>query len=355
MTIFAACRESYLLKMKNSLFDTNEFWATDPMTPFKAFIASPEFVELGRRIPAYRDPAKSVEPLRPATIQVYTLMFGKFHRWMRDHRKTLLTVTDDDILQFLNSRTADEDSTSGQLKSTIRVKYVRLLERVFQHLEVAPNPAQSTAFQIYKTAGASGKDLDMVVMDTSQQQAFMDALPVANDTPAGWKRRRDRAMQALMLGAGLTVAEAMHIRTRDIGALDAGGSLPVTVHPESSHSTTREHQTLLRPFAIAELMQWMEERRKLDIPGQLLFPASLATGKPLDKATVYRQVKKTFARAGLEMPRQGGRTLRNTFAVRELEQESVELVGELLGLERRRSTEYYLDAARKKARTPGPC
>jgi integrase/recombinase XerD len=353
VTIFATCRESYLFKMKNSLFDTNDFWATDPLTPFKAFIASAEFVELGRRVPAYRDPGKSVEPLRPATIQVYTLMFGKFHRWMRDHGKTLFTVDDADILQFLNSRAVDESRTGGQLKSTIRVKYVRLLERIFQHLEVAPNPAQSTAFQIYKTAGASGKDLDMVVMDTSQQQAFMDALPVANDTPAGWKRRRDRAMQALMLGAGLTVAEAMHAKTRDVGALDASGSLPVTVRPESNHSTTREHRTLLRPFAVAEVMQWMDERKKLDIPGQLLFPASLATGKPLDKATVYRQVKKTFARAGLEMPRQGGRTLRNTFAVRELENESVELVGELLGLERRRSTEYYLDAARKKMKPQG--
>src|SRR4051794_27822079 len=125
-------------------------------------------------------------------------MFGKFHRWMRDHGKTLLTVTDEDILQFLNSRAVDESGAGEQLKSTIRVKYVRLLERVLQHLEVARSPAQSTAFRIYKTAGTSAKDLDMVVRDTSQHQAFMKALPVANDTPAGWKRRRDRAMQALM-------------------------------------------------------------------------------------------------------------------------------------------------------------
>lgn len=337
--------------MKSSLFDTGHFWASDPMTPFKAFIASSEFVELGRRVPAYRDPDKKAQPLRPATIQVYTLMFGKFHRWMRDHGKTLYTVSDDDILQFLDSRQADDTGDAEQLKSTIRVKYVRMLERVFQHLEVSPNPAQSTAFQIYKTKGASGKDLEMVVMDDAQQQAFMRALPVANATPAGWKRRRDRAMQALMLGAGLTVAEAMHAKMRDIGALDSTGSLPVTVRPESAHSTTREHKTLLRPFALAEVMQWVEERKKLDIPGQLLFPASLSTGKPLDKATVYRQVKKTFARAGLEMPRQGGRTLRNTFAVRELEKESVELVGQLLGLERQRSTEAYLNAARRKTRS----
>lgn len=194
------------------------------MTPFKAFIASSEFVELGRRVPAYRNPDQIVQPLRPATVHVYTLMFGKFNRWMRDHGKTLFTVSDDDILQFLNSRIADHDGVADQLKSTIRVKYVRMLERVFQHLEVAPNPAQSTAFQIYKTAGASGRDLDMVVMDQAQQEAFMQALPVANGTPAGWKRRRDRAMQALMLGAGLTVAEVMHTKLRDLGAPDSTGS-----------------------------------------------------------------------------------------------------------------------------------
>jgi site-specific recombinase XerD len=178
----------------------------------------------------------------------------------------------------------------------------------------------------------------------------MAALPVANPTAAGWKRRRDRAMQALMLGAGLTVAEAMHLKMRDIGAAGQDGSVPVTVRPESAHSTTREHRTLLRPFAAQEVLRWLEERKELAIPGQLLFPAALSGGKPLDKATVYRQVRKTFERAGLEMPRSGGRTLRNTFAVRELEKGSAESVGELLGLERTRSTEYYMNAARRRGR-----
>jgi integrase/recombinase XerD len=336
--------------MKNSLFDTRHFWTSDPMTPFKSFISSTEFVELGRRTPAYQDPDKKAAPLRPATIQIYTLMFGKFVRWMGERGKTLLGLSHEDILEFLNASHADENGVVEHLKSTIRVRYVRMLERVFEHLEVTPNPAQSTAFQIYRTRGGSGKDLDMVIMDKEQQEAFLAALPVANPTPAGWKRRRDRAMQALMLGAGLTVAEAMHIKLRDMGSVDATGSVPVTVRPESRHSTTREHRTLLRPFAAAEVMQWLQERQKLDIPGQLLFPASLATGKPLDKATVYRQVRKTFERAGLEMPRSGGRTLRNTFAVRELENESVEMVGELLGLERTRSIDYYVNAARRRGK-----
>lgn len=336
--------------MKNSLFDTKHFWASDPMTPFKSFISSTEFVELGRRSATYQQPGKKLAPLRPATIHIYTLMFGKFVRWMAERGKTLVAISDADILEFLNSRHADENGVVEHLKSTIRVRYVRMLERVFEHLDISPNPAQSSAFQMLRTSGGSGRDLDMVVMDDAQLESFMAALPVANPTAAGWKRRRDRAMQALMLGAGLTVAEAMHLKIRDIGSVASDGSVVVTVRPESAHSTTREHQTLLRPFAAREVMNWVEERSELEIPGQLLFPASLAGGKPLDKATVYRQVRKTFERAGLEMPRSGGRTLRNTFAVRELENGSVEQVSELLGLERTRSTEYYLDAARRRKR-----
>jgi hypothetical protein len=38
----------------------------------------------------------------------------------------------------------------------------------------------------------------------------------------------------------------------------------------------------------------------------------------LDKATVYRQIRKTFEAAKIELPRRGGRTLRNTFAAQEI-------------------------------------
>jgi integrase/recombinase XerD len=97
-------------------------------------------------------------------------------------------------------------------------------------------------------------------------------------------------------------------------------------------------------------MSWMKERIALDIPGPLLFPATLNGGR-LDKATVYRQVKATFARAGIEVSRQGGRTLRNTFAVRELKAGGgIELVGEFMGHRKRRSTEHYLIADTMQAK-----
>ena len=69
----------------------------------------------------------------------------------------------------------------------------------------------------------------------------------------------------------------------------------------------------------------------------------------MSRATVYRQVKKTLQSAGIEPKRMGGRTLRNAFAVRELQASNgnIELVGEFLGHRKRRAIEPYSIAAKK--------
>lgn len=78
----------------------------------------------------------------------------------------------------------------------------------------------------------------------------------------------------------------------------------------------------------------------------------------LHKATVYRHVKATLERAGIDVERMGGRTLRNSFAVRELENGApVELVKQYMGHHELRSTEKYLQPPAKQrrlrlARTP---
>jgi len=199
-----------------------------------------------------------------------------------------------------------------------------------------------------KQRGSAGKDEDKVVLSDAQHAAFIDALPTCpsagegDDALRGWKRRRDRAMQAMMLGAGLKVSEVIGVYTDNVGEIDATGSIPVTISPGSTGGASRWHQTQLRPFAVPEVVHWLTERKSLKIPGPLLFPAGL-TGLRLNRATVYRNVKATFARAGIAVPRQGGRTLRNAFAVRELQAgESIELVGEFLGHRERKSTELYV-------------
>lgn len=338
------------------LFDEEGAWRQEPQKAFDAFVTSPDFLALSRRRAKDGEEGaqgKTRRPIRASTARVYMTMWSKFLRWLAPNKPSLFDVNSDDIMAFLEQR--DGNGKRVLQGSTIRRQYLTLFERVYTHLQVRPNPATHACFDIFKqrNAGLMGKNAPKATLSEGEQKAFMGALPSAEaagekDPAIGWKRRRDRAMQALMLGAGLKVVEVIGIYTDSIGEKDATGSVPITISPAVAGGTIRAHQTQLRPFAVAEVLQWVRERRALKIPGRLLFPATLDGGK-LDKATVYRQVKATFSRAGIDVSRQGGRTLRNSFAVRELNAgESIELVGEFLGHRKRRSTELYALPDRKE-------
>lgn len=336
----------------SSLFDNDRIWQSDPRLAFEAFVLSPEFQLLGRR-KSTNTKIEQPAPMRASSARIYILMFGKFVRWLDERRIPLLDVSNATILCFLEHASITATATipaKKDLNSSIRIRYLRIFERVFQHLNVHPNPARHAAFEIYKSQDKElrGKDLDKVAMTDAEHVAFMQALPVApdplpdTDSNRGWKRRRDRAMQAIMLGAGLKVSEVIGMSIDQVTMPDANGCLPVTISPASTGGTSRWHQTQLRPFAVQEVLKWKVERLRLQITGPLLFPANLQGGR-LDKATVYRQVKATFERAGIDIQRLGGRTLRNSFAVRELnEGASIELVGEFMGHRKRKSTEHYV-------------
>ena len=119
--------------------------------------------------------------------------------------------------------------------------------------------------------------------------------------------------------------------------------MPVTIWPVPGSEFSRKHVTMLRPFAVPEVVRWIDEREKMNVAGQLLFPATVRGGK-VATATLYRQVRATFAAAGIKLNREGGRTLRNTFAQRELEAgTSLGELGEYLGLHERRSVERYAE------------
>ena len=77
------------------------------------------------------------------------------------------------------------------------------------------------------------------------------------------------------------------------------------------------------------------------IPGQFVFPANVA-GDKMTKKTVYMQIRSTFQRAGMDLSRAGGRTLRNTFAKRQLENgASPDELKDILGLALERSAADY--------------
>jgi len=309
-------------------------WDKRPVEAFAAFVVTPEFVLTSSR---QRDVPL---PVSKESAAIYRFMFGKFATWMLERGLRMSTVNAADLRRFI------ELSKDGQrdLNSKIAYRYLRLLERCFDYLERAPNPARQAIVATDRAHLA--EDAPMTALNADDLQRFLAALPAGRtedmEGHAGWKRRRDRAMQVVMALAGLRVAEAIGLLLDEVGRQpDIDGAITLDITPEAKHRTSYEHTTTLPQAGVAELTAWLKERAELEIPGDLVFPANLE-GEPLHKATVYRQTRATFERAGIAVSRAGGRTLRNSFAVQQLEQGmSRSELTTALGLALERSTEAY--------------
>lgn len=316
-------------------------WDTDPLTEFAVFVRDIAFIETSRR---RRPEDIEPRPISPQSAEIYTFMFQRFTHWLKDAGLKMSTVDGQGLYAFLNRRREDGER---ELHSRIAYRYLRLLERCYQHLAVQSNPAQAAIFDADRSATSLGNDKPMAFLTPEQQAEFIEAL---SDPQTNWKRRRDRAMQLTMLLGGLRVAEAIGLQLSEVGSQqNLDGSIDLELTPIGKHQSSYEHVTVLQAEGADALLEWLAERRQMPFPGQLVFPANFR-GDPLNKSTVYRQVRATFTRANLPIERTGGRTLRNTFAVQELDEVSIEELTEHLGLALPRSTELYAHAA-KKAQT----
>jgi integrase/recombinase XerD len=321
-----------------SSMSTPTSWDRDPIKAFREFVATTAFAETGRRLPAdgtLRIPSA-------ASAKIYNFMFANVAGWMIEQGLTFSTVTHADLARFIGR------TTKGKLilNSKIAYRYLRLLERCYEHLDVNPNPAQLAILNIDR-AHMTRDDAGRTLSD-EQLVRFFAALPAEaprrrTSTPfEGWKRRRDRAMQVVMALAGLRVSEAIGLLMSEIGRQQAlDGSIVLTITPDEKHDTSHEHTITLPRDGADELLPWLAERETLAIPGQFVFPAN-AAGARMTRKTVYVQMRATFERAGMDLARSGGRTLRNTFAKQQLDNgASPDDLKDVLGLALERSAADY--------------
>ena len=325
-----------------SLFDTAQVWQASPLEAFLSWVITPDFSRNKRGEP---------QALRDSSINVYRTMFTRFVEQVLPpaqpggRRKTLLDLDSEDIRRYL-----DQNGIRGGNRN----RHVRLFERIYIHLAtllpVTENPAKGLAIEEQIT---SNQDYDPSVWLTSeQQQAVLVALPESRL----WKKQRNRALIAMVLGGGLKVSEAIRLSVANIGTLESDGSLPVDVYPPGAG---RWHRTRIAPFAAGIVLAWHKARKALQVdnqpmPGNLLFPAN-PLGQAQHPVTVYRQVAAALTAANITpsiVKRRGARTLRNTFAVRELAAGSpLEQVGEYMGHRANRATKPYKQLLRKSAKS----
>ncbi|KRB74256.1 tyrosine-type recombinase/integrase [Noviherbaspirillum sp. Root189] len=325
----------------------------DPLGAFADFVITSRFQALGPR-PPERDKTGQLYPLGLQTVDQYTTMFRLYIEWLREKNVPLLDADSSHVIDFLNTPHKRQGrGKGGEKRSRVRRDYLRLLYRTYTHLGRSGdnNPALTAMAQMQGSRSALGIDAPKEVLDAAECERFLKALPEVGTTPTQWKRQRDRAMLVVMLGAGLKVAEVVSLQKRHVSLPGADGTRTITIQPEAVGGRSKEHKTFLRPFADPDLTAWLDIRTRLKIPGDLLFPASRAGGKPLSKMTVYRIARDTYERAGIKKTRRGGRTLRNTFAVFELmDNRSPSEVSELLGHFKPKSVLGYVVAAAKSNR-----
>ena len=331
-------------------------WDDDPLAAFTAFVTTPAFASTSRRLGEAEPEAISTK-----SAEVYTFMFGKFTAWLAGQNRRFSQVEEHDLVRFISQLRRRGEQNSG-----ITERYLRLLERCYSHLQITPNPATS-ATKLATDNHYLAQNIGTEALTPEQVDAFVAALPPRQPPgpnrpgrlPKAWKRRRDHAVQATLLFGGLKVAEAIGLHLGEVE--DSFSPLPIRlkINPEDKHATSYEHETIVHSYGADALRYWLIERLAEDgegrrlIKGDLVFPGD-AEGKPMSKVTLWRQVKATFARAGIDVNRSGGRTLRNTFAAQQLKElgRTKDDVRGYLGLALERSADIYETAMPRKKTKP---
>lgn len=282
-------------------------WIVSPDTAFDAWLAMQEY--------------------RRSSADVYRAQWGAFLAWLRANQKNLATVDTASIANFVGEL---------PIRKTQRMRYLRLIERVLDHIRqtelASTNPARFIA-QDGEATWRHARDNEPTGFLTPAERAKLLAYlfsPIGVSGSAYWKERRDRALVAAFLGAGVKTGEA---RVLTISCINTSGT---SLHIPSTHPDFAR-ETHLASFAIALLEAWLVERKRQNIAGDLVFPAS-HVGRPMHKATMLRAIDAIVESAGLassRTARASPQTLRNTYAAELFEHDvPPERVGKWLGFVR---------------------
>lgn len=278
-------------------------WVTDPREAFKHWLAG-EVVAHARQF-------------RDTSIATYTYHFSAWIHFLETNKSSLLEATSADAASFFAAQA---------LEPVSRRRYLQLLDRVYRSLKVlgwsGANPmigelAKERALE--PPAPASLSDSDAA--------AVWSAVTVLDD----WKGVRDRAMLALLLGAGLRANEVIALPWSAVGR-----DYTVHIKPSGVH---REHTSLILPGPGREYWDtWEAEKTNLGVISDVAFPA-VRTGRPYSESGLFRRIDTWLRLAGVKQEdNRGANLLRNTFARQALTRYSPEEVKEFLGHEELRAT-----------------
>jgi len=205
------------------------------------------------------------------SIVQHKAMFDRFLRHLLSCGVALPTFGSEHLESFFGD--VDNRCAPG---TTTRLRYVKLIDRLCRHL-VDVGLRESNPAAVFALSAAWPEDEpEPLFLDTDADTALQGYVqPDAGDDA---RLCRNRAVVALLLGAGLTAAELRGARWRDVVI---EGIRPQVSVPK--RGTRLERTVALPPFSTPALAAWQRLHPSPD--GALLFPAPRTEDKADQRCT----------------------------------------------------------------------
>lgn len=239
----------------------------------------------------------------------YQAMWDKFIRHLETVGLSLLRLSPQALTDFL--RTLPGRTGDGAAASTRR-RYLALVDGVFTHLVqqgvVPDNPA--TPLKLQPEFQARERPSPAALFWSMSERYREHVLGL---TPATWKDQRDQVLMLLPLASGLTTREIAGLKLQDVRPDERPPMIAV-----AAYRRTPAHAAPIAPWALPILQRWARMRTGLALPGDVYLPATSA-GAPLEDSVIYRKIAQALAPLAFDCPEKGPRSLRHSFALRQLQ------------------------------------
>lgn len=290
--------------LRRNLFDDITQWRTHPVLPYQLWLSQQKF--------------------KVSTQEVYLAMFSRFCQWLSTEGKQIDRCDSSDILKFLNSHNANLPLTRQNTQtSRQRQQYIRLLERVFNHLSEIGVPTNNPARQASIDGVDRGKDQPTRFLTQSERERViqslakkLEGLEFRMSCVEAWQEYRDIALVAVFLGAGLKVG---NIRCLTLNCID------LTEKTIQLSQTNYTHRARILSFAQPCISAWLSIQKQLHhhqpSKSHPVFEADRTkgfgrhTGSPhMHPSGIHRRVRKFLGDLGISGERASSQTLRNSYA-----------------------------------------
>lgn len=262
----------------------------------------------------------------PHSVAQYVAMVGAVADWLRDtERGTLLSARAEDLSAFLAARGGR--GGHGAAATTVR-RYLARLDALFVDLAARGLRDGNPAASLLRQHARTGPERPLPpALTPAQSEVYIRH--VLAQPQRHWVDLRDRALQAIFLATGLTVDEVQRLR---LPALRLDERQPVV--DVQAHGPVPRRQVPVPPWALPVLAAWRDRRASFDFGVQPGADTVFVTRRRspvvspeiddpvpdgLSDSEIYQVVRDAVQACGDRHEQLGPQTLRNTYALRQMQ------------------------------------